>query len=305
MFIELIGKLETYLSRTTRRSHSISATTQLAATLQFLATGSFQTVVASCHGISQPSLSRCICNVSNALCSCSSDFIRFPNEVGQRMMQQGFQHKFGFPKVLGCIDGSHIPIVAPSINEPLYVDRKGYHSINVQAICDDNSRFIDAVVKWPGCNHDTFMWRQSGIKQGISSGEIQTVDGWFLGDSGYPLSSKLITPILSPVTSRERRYNRAFLKTRKTIECTVGIWKSRWTLMDKTGGSLCYSPEVICKLIISTMVLHNFCIDHGLHTDIDIVENEDHSVHGNMLRQQIVHNYFSLGFSKCIVFNVL
>ena len=82
MFIELIGRLETYLSRTTRRSHSISATTQLAATLQFLATGSFQTVVASCHGISQPSLSRCICNVSNALCSCSSDFIRFPKEVG-------------------------------------------------------------------------------------------------------------------------------------------------------------------------------------------------------------------------------
>ena len=52
MFIELIGRLETYLSQTTRRSHSISATTQLAATLQFLATGSFQTVVASCHGIS-------------------------------------------------------------------------------------------------------------------------------------------------------------------------------------------------------------------------------------------------------------
>ena len=172
----------------------------------------------------------------------------------------------------------------------------------MQAICDDNSRFIDAVVKWPGCTHDgdAYMWRQSGIKQGISSGEIQTVDGWFLGDSGYPLSSKLMTPILSPVTSRERRYNRAFLKTRKTIECTFGIWKSRWRSMDKTGGSLCYSPEVICKLIISIMVLHNFCIDHGLHTDIDIVENEfpidfdeDHSVHGNMLRQQIVHNYFS------------
>ena len=62
-------------------------------------------------------------------------------------MQLGFQVKFGFPKVLGCIDGSHIPIIAPSINEPLYVNRKGYHSINVQAICDDEFRFIDAVVK--------------------------------------------------------------------------------------------------------------------------------------------------------------
>ena len=114
----------------------------------------------------------------------------------------------------------------------------------MQAICDDKSRFIDAVVKWPGSTHDAFMWRQSAIKQKISSGEIQTVDGWFLGDSGYPLNSNLMTPFLSPVTSSERRYNRAFLKTRK-IECKFGIWKSRWRSMDKTGGSLCYSPEVV------------------------------------------------------------
>ena len=51
-----------------------------------------------------------------------------------KKIQQWFQEKFGFPKVLGCIDGSDIPIIAPSTYEPLYVNRKGYHSINVQAI---------------------------------------------------------------------------------------------------------------------------------------------------------------------------
>ena len=61
----------------------------------------------------------------------------------------------------------------------------------------------------------------------INSGEIATINGWFLGDSGYPLRQNLMTPILSPTTVGDRRYNRAFLKTRKTIECTFGIWKSR------------------------------------------------------------------------------
>ena len=42
---------------------------------------------------------------------CISNFIRFPNPAGQKKIQQGFREKFGFPKVLGCIDGSHIPLL--------------------------------------------------------------------------------------------------------------------------------------------------------------------------------------------------
>ena len=122
-----------------------------------------------------------------------------------------------------------------------------------------------------------------------------------LDDSGYPLNSNLMTLTLAPVTSSERRYNRSFLKTRKTIECAFAIWKNQWRCMDKTGGSLCYSPEVICKIIVSTMVLHNFCIDHRLHTDIDISESEfptdlddgQQSENANFLRRQIVANYLS------------
>lgn len=34
--------------------------------------------------------------------------------------------------MIGCIDGTHIPIKAPSINEGDYVNRKSVHSINVQ-----------------------------------------------------------------------------------------------------------------------------------------------------------------------------
>ena len=43
----------------------------------------------------------------------------------------------GFPCVIGCIDRTHIRIQAPSQNEQNYVNRKGYHSVNVQVICDD------------------------------------------------------------------------------------------------------------------------------------------------------------------------
>ena len=301
MFIDLLDRLETFTVRPTSRSHSISMTTQLAVTLQFLATGTFQTVVGSCHGISQCAVSRCIATVTDALCACAKDFIYFPSVEGQTINQLRFQDKYGFPRVLGCVDGSHIPIVAPSTNEPLYVNRKGYHSINVQAICDADFRFIDIVIKWPGSTYDAFIWRQSGINQMINNGEIATINGWFLGDSGYPLRPNLMTPILSPVTMSDRRYNRAFLKTRKTIECTFGIWKSRWRSMDKTGGSLCYKPDRICRLILSTAVLHNFCIDRGLLIEFENLEQEmpvelvetDSNDNGVLVRQEIIANFFN------------
>ena len=68
IFVQLEGKVPTFLRRSAIQSSVIPPTTQLAAALMFLTTGSFKTVVASSHGISQPSVSRCICTVSDALC---------------------------------------------------------------------------------------------------------------------------------------------------------------------------------------------------------------------------------------------
>ena len=276
--------------------------TQLAVSLHFFATGSFQTVIATSHGISQTSVSRCIAAVSDALCSHANDFITFPNQQNQLEIQQSFLEKDGFPLVLGCIDGTHVPIVAPSENEPIYVNRKNEHSINIQAICDSNLKFIDVVARLPGSTHDAFIWRQSGLNQKITSGEVAIVNGWFLADSGYPLTHNILTPLLSPNTTGERRYNRAFLKTRKNIECAFGLWKSRWRSMDRTGGSLCYSPGRVCKLVLATMILHNLCIQHGLQLEqellIEIEEDpeivpHDSTTSGQALHQSVIYEYFN------------
>ena len=310
MFVDLLNKISIKLHRSTARSHSIAPATQLAVALQFLATGTFQTVIASALSqtfasalsqISQTSVSRCVTAVTKALTSIAAAYIKFPNTTRQRVIQEYFLKKYKFPLVLGCIDGSHVPILAPSTNEDLYVNRKGFHSINIQAICDHEFRFINAVVKWPGCTHDAFIWRQSGINREITSGGIETVHGWLLGDSAYGLRTKLMTPITSPATPGQRRYNRAFLKVRQTIECTFGIWKSRWRSMDRTGGTLCYSPEKCCKIIIATMVLHNMCIDHGLLTELESTMDEptpgidylqEPSENGIVMREAIVTEFF-------------
>ena len=42
----------------------------------------------------------------------------------------------GFPRVIGAIDGSLIAIKGPDNEEHLYVGHKGFHAINVMAVCN-------------------------------------------------------------------------------------------------------------------------------------------------------------------------
>ena len=52
------------------------------------------------------------------------------------MIKLVFFAKSSLPGAIGCIDCTQICIQAPSVNENDFVNRKGYHSLNVQAICD-------------------------------------------------------------------------------------------------------------------------------------------------------------------------
>ena len=58
-------------------------------------------------------------------CTCRDSIIR---------LQQTFFAKAGMPSVVGCIDGTQIPILAPSEDEHVFVNRNGQHAINVQVV---------------------------------------------------------------------------------------------------------------------------------------------------------------------------
>lgn len=51
-----------------------------------------------------------------------------------------FKEASGFPKVIGAIDGTHIKIEAPTENPVDYINRKGYHSIQLQVDYYKNRR---------------------------------------------------------------------------------------------------------------------------------------------------------------------
>ncbi|XP_017491880.1 PREDICTED: putative nuclease HARBI1 [Rhagoletis zephyria] len=66
---------------------------------------------------------------------------------------------------IGAIDCTHVSILAPKNNESNYVNHHGYHSINVQMICDPNLRILNVNAKFPGARHDSFTWSFSAARR--------------------------------------------------------------------------------------------------------------------------------------------
>ena len=49
----------------------------------------------------------------------------------------------------GYIDGTHIAVRSPSKDAYLFVNRKSFHLINVQGMCDADVKFKNMLANWP------------------------------------------------------------------------------------------------------------------------------------------------------------
>ena len=274
--LELFDTLKPTLERPTNRNHALPVSTQVLAALRFFATGTMQKDAGDLHGISQASVSRCISNVSAAICSLASEHIVFPRgSDAEKQTMAGFHDIAHFPSVLGCVDGTQIAIISPRQHENIYVCRKGYHSINVQVICDADLKWLNVVAKWPGSSHDSYIFRTSSVLDHLERRQQQQQTGWLLGDSGYPLLTYLMTPVLRPAGTADERYNKAQRATRNTVERAIGVWKMRFRCLHKTGGCLQSPPETCSKIIMACAVLHNICIDNRLPQEEDSADDSD------------------------------
>ena len=85
---------------------------------------------------------------------CRKKFIYIPANDELESVLESYKEKWGFPMCAGAIDGTHMPNIAPEENQIDYVNRKGYHSVVMQAIVDCTYLFRDIAIGWLGSVHD-------------------------------------------------------------------------------------------------------------------------------------------------------
>ncbi|XP_050027901.2 putative nuclease HARBI1 [Dermacentor andersoni] len=140
-----------------KRGEPLPPVLKLLITLRFYATGAMQTVVGDLVNVSQPSVSRSIWEVTQAICvGLFRKYVRLPTSAEAKSVKTRFYNIAGFPGVTGCIDCTHVQIISPGgDNAEVYRNRKGVFSINVQAVTGPELQFFDIVAGWPGSVHDS------------------------------------------------------------------------------------------------------------------------------------------------------
>lgn len=114
-------------------------TLRLAVTMRILAEGSYQKGAGNDFnvGLAQPTVSgvfhECVNAMFTKLCPKWISFIMTEPEKNE--IKEHFYQQNGFPGVIGCVDGTHIKILAPSLSEQYkYYNRKGFYSLNAMVV---------------------------------------------------------------------------------------------------------------------------------------------------------------------------
>lgn len=120
-----------------RSRDPVSVEKKVAMTLYFLASGCEYRTVGNLFGVHKSTVCKHVHQVVRLI-----NLVLLPEEITMsnrnqcEETSQYFEQRFGIPRVIGSIDGSHIRILPPQEGYRDFVNRKGWPSVVLQAVVD-------------------------------------------------------------------------------------------------------------------------------------------------------------------------
>ena len=133
-FTYLCNQLRPRIMRRNSRFHTaISVEQSVAITIWCLATPCEYQTIGHLFGVARST----ICVVVHEVCKpvvkvLQPKYIQFPTGDQLQTILAGFEELWNIPQCVGAIDGSHMPVLAPTGNHTDYYNCKGWYSVLVQ-----------------------------------------------------------------------------------------------------------------------------------------------------------------------------
>ncbi|MGH7974145.1 MAG: transposase family protein [bacterium] len=161
---------------------------------------------------------------------------------------------------IGALDGICIRVREPAERETpfpaQYMNRKGFFSLNVQAIADSNFIFRHVSIEASGSTHDWTAWQLSPLFRLLDNVGLPA-GFWIAGDEAFVCSEYMLTPFSGRRLGRKKdTFNYYHSNCRIHVEQAFGILVRRW-------GVFWRRMEVHMKywplIIMCCIKLHNVC----------------------------------------------
>ncbi|XP_052696058.1 putative nuclease HARBI1 [Crassostrea angulata] len=238
----------------------ISVEKQLYVTLWYLGGSDSIIRIADRFGIAESSVVVCRNRIIDTILNnLKSKFINWQHAEILEQTIDKFHQRNGFPGVIGALDGTHISIKAPTENPQSYINRKGYYSLQLQAVCDSDMKFLNCFCGYAGSCHDARVLRNSDLW----NYGLEVCNGnHIIADGAYPLRRWLMTPFRdNGHLLQEQKHLPAFCQW-VVIERAFGLLKGRFRRLHHLDV---LSIQTAVKIIMCTCILHNICL----------IQNED------------------------------
>jgi hypothetical protein len=243
---------------------TINVEKQLLSVLWLLATPDSYRSVGERFDMGKASLAASFVRVVNALNAKAQQIIKWPSHAEVRRIERMFYRMANVPNVIGCIDGTYVPIKAPKENAESYVTRKCNFAITLQAVCDSTLKYVDIFVGYPGSVSDTRIFRNSDLYVNVQTNKnlYFPENTFIIGDKAYPSLSWCVAPYIDRgnLTPQMRHFNHVISQTRQTIERSFALLFGRFRRLKYLDMN---RTDLIPATILAACVLHNICLDYN------------------------------------------
>ena len=189
---------------------------------------------------------------------------------------------------IGALDGIAIKIRKPHkrFHPAQFYCRKGFYAIPVQAMVDSEYRFRCFSALCVGATHDSLSHEISGLGKFLRDGRLPP-PFWIAADEAYVCTEFLLTPFSSSSFDRSNlsKYKDSFnyfqSSLRMHVEQAFGVLVGRFGILWRP---LSFSLETNTRIVLATMLLHNFCIDHSKGPEPETMSETERRQHATAFR---------------------
>ncbi|KAH1028103.1 hypothetical protein HUJ05_001500, partial [Dendroctonus ponderosae] len=134
------------------KNNSVAPINQLLTALRYYASAGHLDTVADFIGMDKSTSSRIVAKVSRAIASIYPRFVKMPNQENLICLQADFCHIASFPRVIACVDGTHVRIQSPA--------------------CSSDLPLLDVVARWLGSANNSTIFNNSRLRRRFENQEF-------------------------------------------------------------------------------------------------------------------------------------